>query len=150
MPWQHGGKGHNIYSLLPGRLSADTMISELVSKNKFVTRLLRLGGWLGSFVGLNLFLSCIPALLGMVPFGIGALLEPLAHIATSSIALGASFGLSAAVISVAWLRFRPLLAVGLAVASGAGFLGPLYYARWKRSPAVEEVDAKLLSSGHEI
>mmetsp|Transcript_19246 Transcript_19246/g.35393 ORF Transcript_19246/g.35393 Transcript_19246/m.35393 type:complete len:511 (+) Transcript_19246:109-1641(+) len=143
VPWSHGDEGHNVYSLFPGRFTAQTMILELIGKSKFVTRLLRFGGWVGSFIGLNLVLSCIPALLKLVPFGIGNILEPLAYIATSTIALGASFGLSLAVISVAWLRFRPLLAAGLAFLSGAGFLGPLYYARWKRSPEVEEMDAKL-------
>ena len=125
------------------------MIEKHIGKNKFITQLLRLGGWVGSFIGLNLLLSCIPALVKLMPFGIGDFLEPLAHIASSTIALGASFGLSAAVIAVAWLRFRPLLAAGLALVSGGGFFGPFFYARWKRSPEVMEMDAKLHSDEHE-
>jgi len=148
IPWTHGDQGHNIYSLLIGKFNAESMIETYIGKNKFVTRILRFGGWAGSFVGLKLVLSCIPALVKLVPFGIGNILEPLANIAFSTVALGASFGLSAAVISVAWLRFRPLLSIGLAFASGAGFLGPLFYARWKRSPEVKVIDANLQTSDY--
>ena len=114
VPWSHGDKGHNVYSLFPGRFTTETMVLELIGRSKFVTRLLRFGGWVGSFIGLNLVLFCIPALLKLASFGIGNILEPLAYIVTSTLALGASFGLSLAVILVAWLRFRPQLAADLA------------------------------------
>ncbi|KAL9178382.1 hypothetical protein ACHAXT_000029 [Thalassiosira profunda] len=143
VPWGHGDRGHNIYSLLVGEHTADAMIEHHIGRNRFITKLLRFGGWVGSFIGLNLILSCLPAIVKIVPFGIGDLLQPLASIAASTIAMGISVGLSGAVISVAWLRFRPLLAGGLALVSGAGFFGPLYYARWKRSTEVKAMDAVL-------
>mmetsp|Transcript_7972 Transcript_7972/g.17982 ORF Transcript_7972/g.17982 Transcript_7972/m.17982 type:complete len:498 (-) Transcript_7972:29-1522(-) len=143
VPWAHSDTGHNIFRLIPGKFSARLMLEELIGKNKVITKFLRIGGWMGSFIGMNLVLSCIPALAKIVPFGIGNLLAPLAQIATSTIALSIATGLSAAVIAVAWLRFRPLLATSLAFVSGAGFFGPFFYARWKRSPVVKEVDTKL-------
>eukprot|EP00581_Thalassiosira_minuscula_P003534 CAMPEP_0183746304 /NCGR_PEP_ID=MMETSP0737-20130205/66686_1 /TAXON_ID=385413 /ORGANISM="Thalassiosira miniscula, Strain CCMP1093" /LENGTH=293 /DNA_ID=CAMNT_0025981993 /DNA_START=165 /DNA_END=1046 /DNA_ORIENTATION=- len=143
VPWVHGDKGHKIYTLFPGQFTAESMIEEHIQKNKFITKILRIGGWVGSFFGLNLVLSCIPALIRLLPFGTGHLLAPLAQIATSTIAMSASLGLSAAVIAVAWLRFRPLLATGLLFVSSAGFLGPLFYARWNRSPEVKVIDEGL-------
>ena len=95
---------------------------------------------------MNLVLSCIPALVKLLPLGVGRILAPLAQIATSTIAMGVSVGLSAAVISVAWVRFRPILATGLAIVSGVGFFGPFFYARAKRSPEVKEMDEQLYGS----
>jgi len=123
------------------------MLERLTGRNKFVTKVLRFGGWVGSFVGLKLMLSCVPALVRLLPLGVGSLLQPLALIATSTIAMGVSVGLSAAVIAAAWLRFRPLLASSLAFVSGAGFAGPLLYARAKRSNEVKEIDKILHSPG---
>ena len=145
VPWSQSN-GHMIYNLLPGKFSAKTMISQLISRSKFTTKLLRIGGWIGSFIGFNLVLSCIPALIKLLPFGVGHILEPLVSIATSTIAFGVSTGLSLSVISVAWLRFRPLFAACLAIISSAGFLGPLYYAKWKRSAEVTEIDGILKSN----
>ncbi|KAL3775986.1 hypothetical protein ACHAWO_003951 [Cyclotella atomus] len=143
VPWSHNNDGHYVYTLLPGNHSARSMISHLIDKSKTLTKILRIGGWIGNFIGLNIFLSCIPALVKLLPFGIGSLLEPLVSLATSTIALGASIGLSFSVIALAWLRFRPLFAVFLGVVSGAGFIGPYYYARSKRSSEVFEMDNAL-------
>lgn len=146
VPWSHDNNGHYVYSLFPGKFSAKAMIGHLVDRSRSLTKILRIGGWIGNFIGLNIFLSCIPALVKLLPFGIGSILEPLASIATSTIAFGVSVGLSFSVISVAWLRFRPLLAVILALVSGLGFFGPYYYARSKRSAEVFEMDDLLKTS----
>ena len=145
VPWKHGDMtmGHQIYSLCQGKFSAQSMLEDFIKKNKFVTKIVRFGGWLGSFLGLNMILSCIPAIVKLLPLGVGRILQPIAQIATSTIAMGASVGLSAAVISVAWMRFRPVLAVGLAFVSGVGFFGPFFYARAKRSPEVKVMDENL-------
>lgn len=58
VPWSLGGGRHRIYSLLPGQHSAKEMIDLYITKNKFVTKALRIGGWLGTFLGLKLVLSC--------------------------------------------------------------------------------------------
>lgn len=140
VPWSHDNNGHYVYSLFPGKFSAKSMITHLVGRSKSLTKILRIGGLIGNFIGLNIFLSCIPALAKLLPFGLGGILEPLVSIATSTIAFGVSIGLSFSVISVAWLRFRPLFATALALVSGAGFFGPYYYARSKRSAEVFEMD----------
>jgi hypothetical protein len=141
--WSHDNNGHYVYTLIPGKHSAKSMISHLLDKSKTWTKILRIGGWIGNFIGLNIFLNCIPALVRLLPFGIGSLLEPLVSLATSTIALGVSVGLSFSVIALAWLRFRPLFAVCLGVISGAGFIGPYYVARSKRSAEVFEIDNAL-------
>ena len=58
VPWSLGGGRHRVYSLLPGQHSAKEMIDLYITKNKFVTKALRIGGWLGTFLGLKLVLSC--------------------------------------------------------------------------------------------
>lgn len=144
VPWSLGGGRHRLYSLLPGRHSAKEMIGQQITKSKFITKALRIGGWLGTFLGLKLILSCIPALLRLAPLGIGQLLAPLAGIATSTIALGVSVGLSGTIIAIAWLRFRPVLSGLIALVSTASFFGPFFYARWNRSAVVQEVDLELI------
>ena len=144
VPWTHdNNNGHTLYTLFPGKFTAQSMIAHLMGRSKLTTKILRIGGWIGNFIGLNLVLSCIPALVKLLPFGLGHFLVPLVSLATSTIALGASTGLSFSVISVAWLRFRPIFAACLAIVSGVGFLGPFYYARWKRSAEVFEMDEVL-------
>ena len=106
VPLLRGDEGLYIHSLLPGRLTAEYMISELVGRSRMATRSLRLFGWVGTFVGSRLVLSCVPALLGLVPFGVGRALEPLARVASSVAALGAPLGLSATVVSIAWVGKR--------------------------------------------
>ena len=132
-----------IYSLFPGQYTAKEMLEQHISKNKLITKVLRIGGWIGSYFGLSLVLRCIPAIVGYLPLGVGTFLQPLANIATSTIALAVSAGLSGSVIALAWLRFRPLLSTVLAFSSTLMFFGPLIYARIKRKPEVKQMEDAL-------
>ena len=49
MLWLHGDKGHRIHSLLPGRLTSELVISELVGRSRIAAQWLRLGGWVRTF-----------------------------------------------------------------------------------------------------
>ena len=147
IPWypnkKDGSRGGMIYSLFPGQYTAKEMLEQHISKNKLITKVLRIGGWIGSYFGLSLVLSCIPAIVGYLPLGVGTFLQPLANIATSTIALAVSAGLSGSVIALAWLRFRPLLSTVLAFSSTLMFFGPLIYARIKRKPEVKQMEDAL-------
>jgi hypothetical protein len=147
IPWypnkKDGIRGGMIYSLFPGQYTAKEMLERHISKNKLITKVLRIGGWIGSYFGLSLVLSCIPAIVGYLPLGVGTFLQPLANIATSTIALAVSAGLSGSVIALAWLRFRPLLSTVLAFSSSVMFFGPLIYARIKRKPEVKQMQDEL-------
>lgn len=144
LPWYYSNeeKGY-IYSLFTGQYTAKEMITKHISKHKLITKILRIGGWIGSYIGINLILSCIPAMISVLPFGIGTFMQPLARVATSTIALAISAGLSGIVISAAWLRFRPLLSSAIGLISSLFFFGPFIYARLNRSPEVIAMDAKL-------
>ena len=115
------------------------MIEKHIRRHKLITKTLRITGWAGNYYGLSLILGCIPAMIRILPFGIGSFIQPLANIATSTIALSVSVGLSGTVM--AWLRFRPFLATALAFISGLGLVSPFIFTRMKRS--VDVVDAKL-------
>ena len=144
-PWYNPNNNNDrgyIYSLLPGQYTAKEMIEKYIGRHKLITKILRITGWVGSYYGLSLILGCIPAMIRILPFGIGSFIQPLANIATSTIALSVSVGLSGTVMALAWLRFRPFLAsTTLALLSGLGFFSPYIFTRMKRS--VDVVDAKL-------
>jgi len=139
IPWYNpnSNDGGYIYSLLPGQYIAKEMIEKHIGKHKLITKILRVTGWVGSYYGLSLILGCIPAMIRALPFGIGSFVQPLANIATSTIALSASVGLSGTVMALAWLRFRPFLATALAFISGLGFFSPyIITLRLKRTDEV--------------
>ena len=161
IPWYNTNSNDRgyIYSLLPGQYTAKEMIEKHIRRHKLITKTLRITGWAGNYYGLSLILvvprvgwtidkpltsqycGCIPAMIRILPFGIGSFIQPLANIATSTIALGVSVGLSGTVMALAWLRFRPFLATALAFISGLGLVSPFIFTRMKRS--VDVVDAKL-------
>jgi len=138
IPWYNpNNDGGYIYSLLPGQYTAKEMIEKHIGKHKLITKILRVTGWVGSYYGLSLILGCIPAMIRALPFGIGSFVQPLANIATSTIALSVSVGLSGTVMALAWLRFRPFLATALAFISGLGFFSPyIITLRMKRTDEV--------------
>ena len=143
IPWYNPNNNNDrgyIYSLLPGQYTSKEMIEKHIEKHKLITKILRITGWVGSYYGLSLILGCIPAKIRTLPFGIGSFIQPLANIATSTIAFGVSVGLSGTVMALAWLRFRPFLATALAFISGLGLVSPFSFARMKRTDDV--VDAK--------
>ena len=141
LPWYPNNNDREyIYSLLPGQYTAKEMIEKHIGKHKFITKILRITGWVGSYYGLSLIFGCIPAMISTLPFGIGSFIQPLANIATSTIALSTSVGLSSTVMALAWLRFRPFLATTLAFISGIGFYTPYIFSRMKRTD--ELMDAK--------
>ena len=127
--------------------AAKEMIEKHIRRHKLITKILRITGWFGSYCGLSLILGCIPAMIRALPFGIGSFVQPLANIATSTIALSVSVGLSCTVMALAWLRFRPFLATALAFISGLGFFSPyIITLRLKRTDEVRVLNQNKKSS----
>lgn len=144
VPWTDTKTKRTLYHIQEGSWSSKQMIQQLLKRSKLMTNVLRCVGFFGNYFGWSGFLSFLPAIVQRIPF-LRFILAPLVGIATSLVAFGVSFGLSAAVFCLAWLRFRPLLAAGVAVLSGLGFYGPLYYAKFKRSPEVELMGESLMN-----
>lgn len=143
-PWIDGRTGHQIYDIKVGHESAPVMISHLLQKSRILTRVLRVIGGVGNYIGIASCLSFLPALAGIIPL-FSKILEPLVGLATSVVSFGISFSLTTTIVSVAWLRFRPVFATGLAILASMGFLGTFYfyYAHANGTPQVATVERVL-------
>jgi hypothetical protein len=97
-----------------GIVSADTMIAHAQSSNNFITWLLRLLGLILVVVGLKLLFGLLPTLLKVLP--------PLGAIVGAGIGLVCAvggFAWTLGIIAIAWLFYRPLIAVPMiAIAVG--------------------------------
>jgi hypothetical protein len=106
----------NVVELLEyGILTAQQVFQVAQERNTLLTWLIRLGGFIGLFIGFQLLLGTLQVLAAVVPmFGrlVGGAIGILAFIIAGLISL--------VTIAIAWLFYRPLLAIGLL--AGAGLL----------------------------
>ncbi|MEJ2694177.1 MAG: TMEM43 family protein, partial [Candidatus Thiodiazotropha sp.] len=104
----------NVVELLGyGSLTAQQMFQAAQDRNTYVTWGIRLGGFIGLFIGFRMLLGTLQVLAAVVPmFGrlVGSAIGILAFIIAAVLSL--------LIIAIAWLFFRPLLAVGLLVGAG--------------------------------
>jgi hypothetical protein len=112
--------GNSIYLLQKGIASAPEMFATARAANKLLTWVLRLVGFVVMVLGLNLMAAPLATLGSVIPF-IGRLLG----FATGVVALFVAGALSTATIGIAWLAYRPFLAIPLlavaVLALGFGF-----------------------------
>ncbi|MEI6730181.1 MAG: TMEM43 family protein [Pseudomonadota bacterium] len=111
-------KNGNIVLLSGGIVGADSLFAKEENKNSIMTWLIRLGGFLLMWIGINTILKPISVLADVLPF--------LGSIAGAGIGLVTgivSFILSLATIATAWLFCRPLIAVGIFVVAILFFAG---------------------------
>ncbi|MBQ7668588.1 MAG: TMEM43 family protein [Clostridia bacterium] len=106
------GKTFNVIS--DGRKTAEVMINEIESSNNMLKWILRFAGIFMLIIGIGGVLSPISKLTSYVPI-LGKVVG--SAIGVFSFLLGLAIGLF--VIAIAWIRFRPLLGIGLLVLVGA-------------------------------
>ena len=106
--------GYEVDLLNVGTHSRQAMFQKAHNSNTMMTWLLRLGGWFMMFMGLKMVLKPLSVLGDVIPF-IGSIIEFGAGI----IAFVVSAIVALVVIAVAWLFYRPLVAIVLLAAAGA-------------------------------
>lgn len=101
-------KSGEIYIQYDGNYSYDEMINQYKNNNKFLTKLLRVAGWLLMYVALLLLINPINVLLQFIP-----ILSKITNAISSFLLLGISFALSIITIAIAWLAYKPLISIAL-------------------------------------
>jgi len=102
--------GGTISLLEYGTLTAEVMFEKAQAANVLWTWLLRLGGFLLTFIGLAMILRPLSVVADVLPF-VGNLVEK----GTGLIAFVAACLVSVVTIAVGWIFYRPLLGIGLLV-----------------------------------
>lgn len=104
--------GGEIRLIRDGLLTAAAMFKAEQDTNKMITWLVRLGGFVLMFIGLAMFFKPLSVLADVVPF-IGSLVGA----GTGFIAFFGALAASMLTVAVAWVVYRPLLAVALIAAT---------------------------------
>lgn len=125
--------GGTLEMLQHGVVTAAEMFKREVSANNMLTWGLRLGGFVVMFIGLSMIFNVLRTLTAVLPF-----LANIVGFITGVIALLISGVLSLITIALAWLFYRPLLAIGLLLVAGA----LLYAINFARKPQAIETEAK--------
>ena len=113
VPYQAEGMDSSIALLEYGTLTSAQMFASAEQSNAIVTWVLRVVGFVVMMMGLLMLMKPVAVLADVVPF-LGSLVE----MGSFLVSLLVSATLSLVTISVAWLFYRPLLAVGLFVVAG--------------------------------
>lgn len=103
--------GDELLMVDTGRVPAEKMFAEAVSVNTIVTWLVRAGCLLLLALGFGLLLAPLGVLADVIPF-VGSIVR----MGTGLIAFVLALLVGTATIAVAWFWYRPLLAIGIAVA----------------------------------
>lgn len=118
--------GRDLFLSEGGLVDAAAMFDAAQSENTIVTWAVRVG----LFVGFAFILSILGVIADVVPF-----LGSLVRFGTTAIALVFTLLIGPAVIAVAWIAYRPLLAIAVLAAGIALAAGILYLRRGKAAPA---------------
>ncbi len=122
--------GTTILMLEEGTVAADAMFKAAESSNRVIAWVLRAVGLFLMFLGLFLLFRPLAVVGSVVPM-IGSLVGGGIGFVAFFVALALSLG----TISMAWLAYRPMLAIGLLVVAAAGILLAIRRQRAKRAAA---------------
>lgn len=120
-PYQATSAKGSIELLSIGQLSADEMFATAVQQNRTLTWIVRFAGFAIMGFGFNLVLRPFTVLADVLPF-----LGNLVGFGTTLVAFAAAAAVSFLTIAIAWLFYRPLLAVAL-VALAIGITAAIIY-----------------------
>ena len=107
------GNGHKVYLFDMGTHSLETMYGDAHSANATMTWILRAAGAALVIFGLKTLLAPLSVLFSFIPL-LGRLVGAGSSLASALLGLAWSL----VVISIAWLRFRPLIGGAMLVAAG--------------------------------
>ncbi|MDQ0318412.1 putative membrane protein (Fun14 family) [Pararhizobium capsulatum DSM 1112] len=118
-----------VFLTAAGNVAAPEMFEAAQSENTLITWLIRFGGLLGMFIGFAMMLSILGIIADVIPF-VGSIVG----FGTSVIALVLTLLLGPLVIALAWIAYRPLIAIAV-LALGVALAAGLIYLRRKQAPA---------------
>lgn len=113
--------GRDLFLSDAGLVDAAAMFDAAQSENTIITWLVRVGGLIGVFVGFAFILSILGVIADVVPF-VGSIVR----FGTTAIALILTLLIGPAVIAIAWVAYRPLIAIAVLAAGVALAAGILY------------------------
>ncbi|OJF95073.1 TMEM43 family protein [Pararhizobium antarcticum] len=122
--------GRSLFLSAAGNASSAEMFETAQSENTMITWLVRVGGLVGMFIGFAMMLSILRILADVIPF-VGSIVG----FGTSAIALILTLLLGPLVIAIAWIAYRPLLAIAI-IAVGALLAAAILYLRRHRATPV--------------
>lgn len=110
--------GDALEMLSKGSVSAEQMFKQAADSNTTLTWILRAVGWLMMTVGIGSLFSPFTTFASVLPF-----MGDILGFGVGLFAMVTGFGISAVIIAIAWIAYRPLVALGLlAAAIGVFFL----------------------------
>lgn len=121
--------GREIYLIEQGLKTADEMFQSAVKTNTFKTWMLRIGLLLLLFLGFKALFGVVDVIASILPF-----LGWITASVTSLISLALTLGVGGTTMAIAWVYFRPLLALGILAVALAGAALSAY---WLRKSAPE-------------
>lgn len=122
--------GEEILLAAPGIRSADQLVAKGQDDNKLLTMILRVVGLVVLLIGFLLLFAPVNLLANYVP-----ILGSLVSGATFLVALAATLVVGPSVIALAWLAYRPLLALAIVAVSLLAGFGLVRLRRRKQAPA---------------
>jgi hypothetical protein len=120
--------GGEIEMLRMGRLSADTVFKQAEASNRGLTWLLRAAGFVVMWIGLALILAPLGVLADVLPF-----LGTLVRLGTGAFAFVVALVVSLLIIVVAWLFYRPVIAVIILALGAAGTWAVVQFIRQRKA-----------------
>jgi hypothetical protein len=123
--------GRALFLSAAGNVDAPQMFDAAQSENTLITWLVRGGGLLGMFIGFAMMLSILGIIADVIPF-VGSIVG----FGTSVIAVILTLILGPLVIAIAWIAYRPVLAIAI-IAVGILLAAGLIYLRRNRTAAVQ-------------
>ncbi|MCV9962172.1 TMEM43 family protein [Pararhizobium sp. BT-229] len=118
--------GRELLLSAAGRVTSADMFDAAQSENTLITWLVRVGGLLGMFIGFALMLSILGIIADVIPF-VGSIVS----FGTSIIAGILTLLLGPLVIAIAWIAYRPVLAITVIVIGILSAAAVLYIRRKK-------------------
>jgi len=134
------GDGYKVDLLQDGIRDADEMFETARTGNSILTWFLRILGWFLMYSGLKRFLTPISTLGDVLP-----LLGDFLEVGIGLVAGVISFACALVTISIAWLFYRPILAIVLLALAGAGV-----WFLWKKRAALKAKAGAALEKAKEI
>jgi hypothetical protein len=121
--------GRELFLSAAGTVGAAEMFETAQSENTLITWLMRFGGLLGMFIGFVIMLSILGIIADVIPF-VGSIVG----FGTSIIAGILTLILGPTIIAIAWIAYRPVLAI-IVVAIGILLAAALIYLRRNKAVA---------------